>query len=335
MAEFFGPSLLPFIFAALMGISILVYVVLDGFDLGVGILTYVAEPDDRDRMVAAIGPFWDANETWLVLAVGLLLVAFPLAHGVILTALYFPVALLLFGLILRGVAFEFRAKVAVGKKPLWDFLFFFGSALSALSQGYMLGVYVLGLDDGWGTVLFGLMTALCLTAAYAAIGAAWLIHKTAGDLQKRAVAWLRLALVPTALGMAAISAATPLASSRILDRWLGFPETLLLAPLPVVSVALFFWLWRLAARLPMADDRHNLSPFIALSAIFTLGFLGLAWSFFPYVVPGSITIAEAASAPESLALILVGTLFVLPAIAGYTVFAYRVFGGKAEDLRYD
>lgn len=335
MAEFFGPTLLPFIFAALMGISILVYVVLDGFDLGVGILTYVAEPEDRDRMVAAIGPFWDANETWLVLAVGLLLVAFPLAHGVILTALYFPVALLLFGLILRGVAFEFRAKVAVGKKPLWDFLFFFGSALSALSQGYMLGVYVLGLDDGWGTVLFGLMTALCLTAAYAAIGAAWLIHKTAGDLQKRAVAWLRLALVPTALGMAAISAATPLASSRILDRWLGFPETLLLAPLPVVSVGLFYWLWRLAARLPLADDKHNLSPFIALSAIFTLGFLGLAWSFFPYVVPGSITIVESASAPESLALILVGTLFVLPAIAGYTVFAYRVFGGKAEDLRYD
>lgn len=335
MAEFFGPSLLPFIFAALMGISILVYVVLDGFDLGVGILTYVADPSDRDRMVAAIGPFWDANETWLVLAVGLLLVAFPVAHGVILTALYFPVALLLFGLILRGVAFEFRAKVAVGKKPLWDFLFFFGSALSALSQGYMLGVYVLGLDDGWGTVLFGLLTALCLTAAYAAIGAAWLIHKTAGDLQKQAVAWLRLTLVPTALGMAAISAATPLASGRILDRWLGFPETLLLAPLPILSVGLFYWLWRLAARLPLAGDRHNLSPFIALSAIFTLGFLGLAWSFFPYVVPGSITIAEAASAPESLALILVGTLFVLPAIAGYTVFAYRVFGGKAEDLRYD
>jgi Cytochrome bd-type quinol oxidase, subunit 2 len=335
MAELFGPTLLPFVFAALMGIAILVYVVLDGFDLGVGILTCLAEPEERDRMVAAIGPFWDANETWLVLAVGLLLVAFPVAHGVILTALYFPVAILLFGLILRGVAFEFRAKVSVGAKPLWDFLFFLGSVLASLSQGYMLGVYVLGLQTGWGGFLFGLLVALCLTAAYAAIGAAWLIHKTAGDLQRRAVAWLRLALVPTALGMAAISAATPLASARIMERWLGFPETLLLAPLPILSVGLFLWLWRLAARLPLEGDRHNLSPFIALSAIFLLGFLGLAWSFFPYVVPGSITIAEAASSPDSLLFILVGTLIVLPAIAGYTVFAYRVFGGKAEDLRYD
>lgn len=276
----------------------------------------------------------DRHETWLVLAIGLLLVAFPAAHGIVLPALYVPVTVMLISLILRGVAFDFRAKVDLHVKPRWNFVFAVGSITASLAQGYMLGVYVLGLDDGWGTVLFGLMTALCLTAAYAAIGAAWLIHKTAGDLQKRAVAWLRLALVPTALGMAAISAATPLASSRILDRWLGFPETLLLAPLPVVSVGLFYWLWRLAARLPLADDQHNLSPFIALSAIFTLGFLGLAWSFFPYVVPGSITIVDAASAPESLAVILVGTLIVLPAIAGYTVFAYRVFGGKADDLRY-
>ena len=215
---------LPYIFATLMGVSILVYVILDGFDLGIGILSPLATDSEKDRMVSAIGPFWDANETWLVLAVGLLLVAFPVAHGVILTTLYFPVAVLMIGLILRGVAFEFRAKVSLAAKPSWNRMFFIGSMMSALSQGYMLGLYVLGLDTSWPAVGFALLVAACLAAAYAAIGAAWLIHKTEGALQRRAVVWLRSALGLVALGMAAISLATPLASSRILDRWLGFPR---------------------------------------------------------------------------------------------------------------
>lgn len=335
MSDFDWALWLPYIFAALMGIAILVYVILDGFDLGIGILSQLADDLGKDRMVSAIGPFWDANETWLVLAVGLLLVAFPVAHGVILTTLYFPVAVLLIGLILRGVAFEFRAKVSLEAKPLWNWMFFIGSLMSALSQGYMLGIYVLGLDTGWASAAFALLVAVCLAAAYAAIGAAWLIHKTEGSLQISAVKWLRGALGLVALGMAAISLASPLASDRIWDRWLSFPEILFLAPLPVLTLALFVWLWRLSARMPLEGDRFNLAPFAALSGIFGLGFAGLAWSFYPYVVPGRITIAEAASAPESLAIILVGTLFVLPVITGYSIWAYRIFGGKAVDLRYD
>lgn len=335
MAEFDWAQALPYIFAALMGVAILVYVILDGFDLGIGILSLLADDAQKDRMVSAIGPFWDANETWLVLAVGLLLVAFPAAHGVILTTLYFPVAVLLIGLILRGVAFEFRAKVSLKAKPSWNRMFFVGSLMAALSQGYMLGIYVLGLETGWPAVVFALLVAVCLAAAYAAIGAAWLIHKTEGELQIRAVGWLRASLGFVALGMAAILLATPLASQRIWERWIGYPETLLLAPLPVLTLVLFIWLWRLTARMPLQGDRLNLAPFAALAGIFILGFCGLAWSFYPYVVPGRLTIVEAASATESLAIILAGTLVVLPVITGYSIWAYRIFGGKAVDLRYD
>lgn len=329
------PTLLPLIFAGLMGLAILVYVVLDGFDLGIGILFSLAGDKDKDTMIAAIGPFWDANETWLVLAVGLLLVAFPMAHGVILTALYLPVFVLLIGLILRGVAFDFRAKVPSGKKQRWNRLFFAGSLIASLAQGYMLGVYVLGLQSGLAATAFGVLVALCLAAAYAAMGAAWLIYKTEGDLQTRAVRWLRSALVLTVLGMAAISLATPLASPRIFAKWFVFPEMLYLSPLPILSALLFIWLWRETFHLPKEGDRHSLLPFLTLAAIFTLGFAGLAWSFYPYVVPDKLTIWQAASAPESLVVILVGAIIVLPIIIFYSFYAYRVFAGKATDLTYD
>lgn len=327
--------LMPLIFAGLMGLSILIYVVLDGFDLGIGILFAAAKDDEKDVMIAAIGPFWDANETWLVLAVGLLLVAFPIAHGIILTALYLPVFLLLAGLILRGVAFEFRAKVPLHRKHRWNKVFISGSLLASLAQGYMLGVYVLGLDQDWPAVAFGLLVALCLAAAYAAMGSAWLIYKTEGELQKKAVRWLRGTLVLTAIGMAAVSAATPFASPRIFDKWFGYPEIVYLAPLPIVSALLFAWLFYLTSRLPAEGDRHSLTPFLVLVLIFTGGFAGLAYSFYPYVVPERLTIWDAASAPGSLAVILVGTAFVLPVIIGYSFYAYRVFGGKAGELTYD
>jgi cytochrome d ubiquinol oxidase subunit II len=329
------PTLLPLIFASLMGVAILVYVVLDGFDLGIGILFAAADDHEKDVMIAAIGPFWDANETWLVLAVGLLLVAFPAAHGVILTALYLPVFVLLVGLILRGVAFDFRAKVPAGRKARWNRAFLFGSLIAALAQGYMLGVYVLGLETGLGAVAFGVLVAFCLAASYAAMGAAWLIYKTEGALQQKAVGWLRTALVFTVLGMGAVSLATPLASPRIFDRWFVFPEMLYLAPLPILSGLLFLWLWRLTFRLSETGDAHSLKPFLALAAVFTLGFAGLAWSFYPFVVPEKLTIWQAAAAPESLAIILAGTVFVLPVIIGATIYSYHVFGGKAADLRYD
>jgi cytochrome d ubiquinol oxidase subunit II len=337
MLDLFGdPTVwLPFTFAALMGISILVYVVLDGFDLGIGMLFALGNETEQDRMMASIGPFWDANETWLVLAVGLLLVAFPIAHGVILSTLYLPVVLLLIGLILRGVAFEFRAKSEGAAKRRWSRVFIAGSTLSALTQGYMLGIYVMGLEQSPATIAFGALTAICLVAGYMLVGSAWLIIKMEGDLQRRAVAWARNSLVFAGIGMAAISLASPFVSSRIFVKWFGGIELLYLAPLPLGSAAIFIGLFLLLRRLPDPTDRLRHLPFIAVTTLFILAFAGLAYSFYPYVVPERLTLYEAAAAPESLLIILWGALFVLPAILGYSALSYRVFRGKATPLSYD
>lgn len=326
---------LPFTFAFLMGLSILIYVVLDGFDLGVGVLTPLATAEEKDRMVASIGPFWDANETWLVLAIGLLLVAFPMAHGVILTALYLPVAVLLIGLVLRGVSFEFRAKAPADRKRAWNRVFFAGSLMTSLSQGFMLGLYIMGLTWTVGHVLFAVLTAVFLTVGFSFIGAAWLILKTEGELQRKAVGWAKSGIWGLILGMAAISLASPLVSERIFDKWFSLPAFLYLSPLPVLSAALVGFLWWKLRRLPMEGDRFAWSPFAAATALFALAFAGMAYSFYPYVVPDRLTIYEAASAPESLFFILIGTLFVLPAILGYTALAYFIFRGKARNLTYD
>ena len=326
---------LPVAFATLMGLSILIYVVLDGFDLGVGVLFPFAEDDEKDRMIASIGPFWDANETWLVLAIGILLVAFPTAHGEILTALYLPVAVMLIGLILRGVAFEFRAKAPAPWKDSWNRAFLAGSLMTALSQGYMLGLYIMGLEITPLTVGFAVLTALFLTVAYSFIGAAWLILKTDGRLQEKAVHWARGGIFGVVLGLGAVSLASPLVSPRIFDRWFSVPEIFLLAPLPLFSAALIAVLWAVLRRLPTRDDSFAWVPFVAAVSLFVLGFFGMAYSFYPYVVPEQLTIYEAASAPESLFIILVGTCFVLPMILGYTVLAYTVFRGKATALSYD
>ncbi len=336
MTLFGDPAIwLPWTFAALMGLSILIYVVLDGFDLGVGLLMPLADDDEKDRLVASIGPFWDANETWLVLAIGILLVAFPVAHGVILTALYLPVAVMLIGLILRGVSFEFRAKAPLSQKPGWNAAFFAGSLMASLSQGFMLGMYVMGLTWTWAHVGFALLTAAFLTVGYSFIGAAWLILKTDGILQHKAVVWAKGGIWGMILGIGAISLATPFVSARIFDKWFTFPEILYLSPLPILSAALVGYLWWKLRRLPMENDRFAWSPFVAATALFTLSFLGMAYSFYPYVVPEQLTIYEAASAPESLLIILAGTVFVLPAILGYTVLSYTIFRGKATELRYD
>ncbi|GGB53948.1 cytochrome bd ubiquinol oxidase subunit II [Roseibium aquae] len=336
MTLFGDPTVwLPLAFAALMGISILVYVVLDGFDLGVGILLPLADEDEKDRMIAAIGPFWDANETWLVLAVGLLLVAFPVAHGVILTALYLPVAVMLIGLILRGVAFEFRAKTSGKQKLRWNQAFFAGSLSASLAQGYMLGLYIMGLEHTPATIGFGILTAACLTAGYGLIGAAWLIYKCEDVLQLKAIRWARTRLWGVVMGFAAISLASPLVSERIFDKWFSFPSMILLAPLPLMAGLMLFILWTTLQHLPARNDKWSWVPFAATSSLFVLAFSGLAYSFYPYVVPERLTLYESASAPESLFIILIGAVFVLPVIIGYTILAYTVFRGKATELRYD
>ncbi|TGD64046.1 cytochrome d ubiquinol oxidase subunit II [Tabrizicola sp. WMC-M-20] len=326
---------LPVIFAGLMGLSILLYVILDGFDLGVGLLFPLSTSEERDRMIASIGPFWDANETWLVLAIGILLVAFPTAHGMILTALYLPVAVMLIGLILRGVAFEFRAKAPLPHKESWDRAFFAGSLMSSTSQGFMLGMYVMGLEWTLFNVAFALLTAGALTVAYSFIGAAWIILKTDGALQIKAVSWARGGIWGMALGLGAVSLATPFVSARIYDRWFSFPEVVLLAPLPLMSLALIVLLWVALRHLPTKTDAFAWFPFAGATTLMVLGFFGMGYSFYPFIVPEQLTIYEAASSPESLKIILVGALFVLPMIIGYTVLSYTVFRGKAINLSYD
>lgn len=329
---------LPLAFTAVMGLAMLAYVILDGYDLGVGILLRGADDAQKDRMIASIGPFWDANETWLVLGVGVLLVAFPAAHGVILGALYLPVAVMLLGLTLRGVAFDFRVKAKAQYKPVWNRAFWFGSLLATFAQGFMLGKLVMGFDDGLGAWLFAALIAVCQGAGYALLGAGWLILKTEGALQLRAVRLARSSLWLTALGVAAVSVATPMLSDRIFDKWFALPYLVLLLPVPIATMVLFFIVDRSLRRLPVRLAEGNeygaWVPFAGTIGIFLLAFYGLAYSLFPYLVVERITLWQAAAAPESLMIVFVGACVVLPVIVGYTVFAYRVFGGKAQALEY-
>lgn len=326
---------LPLSFAALMGLSMLIYAVLDGYDLGVGILMKRATDAEKDRMIGSIGPFWDANETWLVLGVGLLLVAFPKAHGIILSSLYLPVAIMLIGLTLRGVAFDFRAKAKIAHKNAWNNAFFAGSLITAMAQGYMLGSYIVGFEQSFAAIAFSFLVGLCVAAGYCLIGACWLIMKTEGELQLKSVRWARISLWATMLAIALISISTPLVSERIFDKWFSFPNIVLLAPIPLITGALVIALEVLLRQLPKPNDRWCWVPFVTTIGIFILCFHGLAYSFYPYIVPDQLKIVDAASAPESLMIILVGALVVIPVLIGYTFLAYKIFHGKAKDLSYE
>lgn len=327
-------DMLPVIFLGLMGFSMLLYAILDGYDLGIGILMFAEPEENRDIMIASIGPFWDANETWLVLGVGILLVAFPAAHGLVLSTLYLPVCLMLAGLILRGVSFDFRAKVHVLRKRLWDALFVFGSLLTALTQGYMLGQYIVGFNDSFYGLLFSVVSALCVSFAYVLIGASWLIHKTTGELQLKAVGWARVALPVTLVGLVLVSLTNPLASSAIYHKWFSWPTTLWLLPLPICTAVLLWYMRKSLAVLPLEGDRLNWLPFVQCIGIYILAFIGLAYSFYPYIVPQKLTVWQAASAPESLRVVLLGCMVVLPAIFLYTAISYWIFRGKSTALSY-
>jgi cytochrome d ubiquinol oxidase subunit II len=324
---------LPVIFMVLMGLSMLVYVVSDGYDLGVGMLMHRASPAEKDVMVASIGPFWDANETWLVLGVGILLVAFPKAHGLVLGELYLPVMVMLIGLMLRGVAFDFRVKARDTHKQTWDRLFFAGSVLASVAQGWMLGRYVSGFGSGWNYPLFAAAIAAALPMAYVLMGAAWLIMKTEGELQERAVQWARIAWAPMVGGLVLISMATPWVSETVRGRWFVLPEIIALSAIPLMTAASLLAVRGLLGTQQVRAELCWL-PFVLLVLVFVLGFLGLAYSIYPYVVLDRLTLWQAASSPEALKVILFGVCISVPAIAGYTVFSYRVFRGKTGELKY-
>ena len=326
-------AMLPVIFMALMGISMLVYVVSDGYDLGVGMLMHRATPAEKDVMIASIGPFWDANETWLVLGVGILLVAFPKAHGVVLGELYLPVALMLVGLTLRGVAFDFRVKARDVHKATWDRLFFAGSVVASLAQGWMLGRYISGFGTGWNFPVFAAAIAVALPMAYVLMGAAWLIMKTDGELQERAITWAKIAWAPMVAGIVLISMATPWISATVRERWFALPELIALSAIPLMTGAALLAMRRVLGSALVRGPACWL-PFVLLVLVFVLGFLGLAYSIYPFVVIDRLTIWQAASSPEALKVILFGVAITLPVIVGYTVFSYRVFRGKTGELKY-
>jgi len=324
---------LPLIFMALMGLSMLVYVVSDGYDLGVGLLMPRANATEKDVLIASIGPFWDANETWLVLGIGILLIAFPKAHGLVLTQLYLPVTLMLIGLMLRGVAFDFRVKAKDVHKATWDRLFFAGSLLASMSQGWMLGRYISGFGSGWNYPVFAAAIALALPAAYVLLGAAWLIMKTEGELQRKAIRWAKLAWWPVVVGMVLISLSTPWISATVRQRWFELPAIIALSAIPLTT-AIALVAARLVLDRPIVRKELCWLPFVLLIAVFVFGFLGLAYSIYPFVVIDQLTIWQAASSPAALKVILIGVCISVPAIAAYTVFSYRVFWGKATELRY-
>lgn len=325
---------LPLLFMAVMGLALLAYVVLDGYDLGVGMLLPLASDDDKDVMVASIGPFWDANETWLVLGIGVLLVAFPLAHGIVLTALYLPVAVMLLGLVLRGVAFDFRVKARDAHKAMWNRLFALGSLLAAAAQGWMLGSYLTGFDRGLWSLAFSAFIALTLPTAYAMLGAGWLIMKTWGELQQKAIHWARKVLWPMGATLVGISLASPMVSPTVFEKWFALPQLFALLPIPLASAAAFFAAWHVLNRPRVLAAGYGWVVFASTVLIFVLAFFGLAYSLYPYIVIDRLTVWQAASSTKSLQFILVGVAITLPAIVGYTVFMYRVFWGNARELSY-
>jgi cytochrome d ubiquinol oxidase subunit II len=326
---------LPLIFMMLMGVAVLAYVVLDGYDLGVGMLMPAASADEQSVMVSSIGPFWDANETWLVLGIGILLVAFPLAHGVVLGALYLPVVAMLVGLMFRGVAFELRMKALGWHRELWNWLFWAGSFLASFAQGFMLGRYITGFEPGFGYLLFAMLVGAGLCGGYVLLGATWLVVKTEGELQRKALGWSRWGLLWVALGVGLVSLATPMVSETVRAKWFDFPRTLALMALPAACLWAGFIVWRSAGRIARGESARDWQPFAAAVAIFAISFLGLAYSLYPYVVIDKLTIWEAAAHPSSLRVVLVGAAVVLPFIVAYTAISYRVFRGKAKAGLYD
>ncbi|WP_375463620.1 cytochrome d ubiquinol oxidase subunit II [uncultured Methylobacterium sp.] len=327
---------LPLVWAGLLGLAVAMYVVIDGFDLGVGILFTAARRGNwRDRMMLSVAPIWDGNETWLVLGGGGLFAVFSVAYAILLPALYLPLILMLIALIFRGVAFEFRFK-ADRSQPVWDYAFHYGSLAATFAQGLVLGAFVQGFKvEGRGfaggtfdwLTPFSVMTGIGLVCGYGLLGATWCVMKTSGELEDWARRKSKQFLAGTILSMAIVSLWVPFLGLSIQDRWLSFPNILYVAPVPVVTALVCLRLLR------SLDAGRDVAPFLLAITLFLLGFLGLTISLFPFIVPPAMTIWQAANAVSALQFALVGYAVVMPATLAYTAYAYWVFRGKvAEDI---
>jgi cytochrome bd ubiquinol oxidase subunit II len=326
------------IWTVILAISVFMYVLLDGFDLGVGILFPFA-PDDtaRTTMMSSVAPVWDGNETWLVMGGIGIFAAFPVAFSVIFPALYFPVLAMLLGLVFRGVAFEFRPTARTSRRH-WDRAFFWGSLVATYAQGCVLGKFVLGFEVSGrqfaGSAFdwvhpFVLAVGAGLIFGYVLLGATWLVMKTDGALRAWAQRVARFALAGVIAFILMVSVWTPLLHERIADRWFSWPNIAWFAPVPFVTALLAIWLWRALSR------EHDFVPFIAALGLFAMCYLGLAVSLFPYIVPHTLTLWDAAGAPQAQAFLLIGTLFLIPIIFTYTAWSYWVFRGKVRgDVGY-
>ncbi len=322
----------------ILALAVFFYVLLDGFDLGVGILYNFAKTTaDRNLLMNSIAPIWDGNETWLVLGGLGLLAAFPLAFAIILPAVYFPILVMLLALIFRGVAFEFRFR-DVEHRTFWDHAFGYGSAIATFAQGVVLGAFIQGFDvDGrhfagssWDFLTpFSILTGLALVAGYGLLGAGWLILKTEGALQDWARRLGKRCFLGVLAAVAIVSIWTPVMNADIAARWFTWPNILYLAPVPIVTALLALVEWR------ALNGKAEALPFVAAIGLFLLSYLGIAISLWPMIVPHRYTLWEAASAENTQAFLAVGTLFLLPVILMYTGWSYWVFRGKVRaDIGY-
>lgn len=325
------------VWAALLGFAILAYVMLDGFDLGVGILfPFVPDHAHRDQMMNSVAPVWDGNETWLVLGGGGLLAAFPLAYAVALPALYAPITVMVLALVFRGVAFEFRVR-SQKHRLWWDVAFAGGSLAAAFSQGVVLGAYLQGIrvaerayaGGNWDWLTpFSVLTGIALIIGYALLGATWLVMKTADDLQRRARRYARTAGIGTLILIGVVSLWTPFLHPEYAARWFAWPANLFTFAVPALVAVCALVLFRGLAR------GHEVAPFFAALGLFALSYAGLGISLFPYIVPPSLSFWDAAAPDASLRFLLVGALVLLPMILCYTAYAYWVFRGKVGDAAH-
>jgi cytochrome d ubiquinol oxidase subunit II len=325
---------LPLIWAIIIAFGLMMYVIMDGFDLGIGILfPFVGDRDDRDTMVNTVAPVWDGNETWLVLGGAGLLAAFPMAYAAILSALYLPVVAMLAGLIWRGVAFEFRFKADEAHRPFWDKAFAWGSYIATFAQGAALGAFINGFSMTNGAFSggaldwlspFSIFTGLALLIAYALLGSTWLIMKTEGSLQRRMQALARPVTLALVVVIAIVSLWTPIVHPAIADRWFTLPNLLFFLPVPILVVLAA---WGLVKTI---GSGHHSAPFVLTLLLLFVGYTGLAISLWPNIIPPSMSIWDAAGPPQSLGFALVGALFIIPFILAYTAWSYFVFRGKVK-----